>query len=104
MEVPWRIKWYLYIDFQLHQWKMGTMSYHYGNFWGSWNKDCHRFTIKDLLTWYDLLDKIIAYVKDESAKMNTLTMTLTSTVIHSYLFTIVSHLSTQLEPTRFVRT
>jgi hypothetical protein len=40
----------------------------------------------NLLTWYDLLDKIIAYVKDESANMNTLTMTLTSTMLHSYLF------------------
>jgi hypothetical protein len=27
---------------------------------------------KDLLAWYDLLDKIIAYVKDEGANSNTL--------------------------------
>ncbi len=42
--------------------------------------------LKDLLTWCDLLDKIIAYVKDENANMNTLTTTLTSIVFHSYFF------------------
>jgi hypothetical protein len=31
---------------------------------------------KDLLAWYDLLDEIIAYVKDEGATSNTLSQQL----------------------------
>jgi hypothetical protein len=36
--------------------------------------------LKALLAWYELLDKVIAYVKDENANMNTLTMALTNIV------------------------
>jgi hypothetical protein len=35
---------------------------------------------KDLLAWYNLLDTIIAYVKDEGVNLNTFTMTLISIV------------------------
>ncbi len=34
----------------------------------------------DLLTQYELLDKVIAYVKDEGANLNTLITTLTNIV------------------------
>jgi hypothetical protein len=36
--------------------------------------------LKALLAWYELLDKVIAYVKDENVNMNTLTMALTNIV------------------------
>jgi hypothetical protein len=43
--------------------------------------------LKDLLVWYNLLDKIIAYVKDEGANLNTFTTTLTGIV--SYVFLLL---------------
>jgi hypothetical protein len=36
--------------------------------------------LKDLFIWYELLDKVIAYVKDEGANLNTFTTTLTSII------------------------
>lgn len=36
--------------------------------------------LKDLLAWYNLLDKVIAYVKNEGANLNTFTTTLTNIV------------------------
>ncbi len=36
--------------------------------------------LKDLLVQYELLDKVITYVKDEGANLNTLTTTLTNIV------------------------
>jgi len=41
--------------------------------------------LKDLLTSYILLDKVIAYVKDEGANLNTFTTTLTNIVCYVYL-------------------
>jgi hypothetical protein len=38
--------------------------------------------LKDLFTWFDLCDKVIVYVKDKGANLNTLTNT--STNILSY--------------------
>jgi hypothetical protein len=35
---------------------------------------------KDLFTWFDLCSKVIAYVKDEGAYLNTFTNALTSIV------------------------
>jgi hypothetical protein len=36
--------------------------------------------LRDLLVQYELLDKIITYIKDEGANLNTLIITLTSIV------------------------
>ncbi len=36
--------------------------------------------LKDLLAQYELLDKVITYVKDEGANLNTLATTLTNIV------------------------
>jgi hypothetical protein len=36
--------------------------------------------LKDMLAQYNFLDKVIAYVKDEGANLNTLTTTLTNIV------------------------
>ncbi len=45
----WMFCGYLYTSCQLHRQKMGPMSYHYGNFWGSWNNmGYHDSTIKGL--------------------------------------------------------
>jgi len=36
--------------------------------------------LEDLLAWYELLDKVITYVKDEGANLNTFTITSTNVV------------------------
>jgi hypothetical protein len=36
--------------------------------------------LRDLFAWYELLDKVIAYVKDEGANLNTLIIRLTSII------------------------
>jgi len=41
--------------------------------------------LKDLLASYILLDKVITYVKDEGANLNTFTTTLTNIVCYVYL-------------------
>ncbi len=48
---------------------MATMSYYNEFFWGSWNNGgFNGYAIKrSLLAWYELLDKVITYVKDEGA-------------------------------------
>ncbi len=43
-------------------------------------RDAMAIQFKDLLVRYNLLDKIIAYVKDEGANLNTFTTTLISIV------------------------
>jgi hypothetical protein len=42
--------------------------------------------LKDLLVWYNLLDKIIAYVKDEGAIVNTFTIALTNIMFWANAF------------------
>jgi hypothetical protein len=36
--------------------------------------------LRDLFAWYELLDKVTAYVKDEGANLNTLIIRLTSII------------------------
>jgi len=43
--------------------------------------------LKDLLAWYNLLDKVIAYIKDEGVNLNTFTTTLPNIV--SYVFLLL---------------
>jgi hypothetical protein len=45
--------------------------------------------VKDLPSLYNLLDKLIAYVKDEGDDMSTLTQALTSIIIYGPLRLVV---------------
>jgi hypothetical protein len=73
--------WYVCFGCELHQEKVGTLPCHYDNFWGSWNlRVVMAIQFKDLFVRYNLLVKVIIYVKDENANLNTLTMTLINIV------------------------
>jgi hypothetical protein len=67
--------WYVCICCQLHQHKMAAMSYYSGPFWGSCETmgAAMAMQLKDFLAWYELLDKVIPYVKDEGANLSTFT-------------------------------
>jgi hypothetical protein len=70
MDVTNRL-WYFCVCCQLHQQKMAAMSYYNGFFLGSWNNGVYNgYAIKrSLLAWYELLDKVITYVKGEGANL-----------------------------------